>query len=199
MYTTTSNGAQIIGILTILLSASLCFCHAQNTWMQKTDFGGVARYAATGFSVDASTNEWTTIQSNDNDKTLSGLVPATEYKWQVKTICVTGPIISSDWSVKETFITDPLKSGTSPDEMVFDIYPNPLTSSTTISFSLQQDSQVQLELYDVAGKKLRTLLDKNISAGNHEANLNRDQLMDGIYFIRLLIDDEVIMKKVLVE
>jgi hypothetical protein len=71
-----------------------------------------------------------------------------------------------------------------------DVYPNTFMVSTTISFSLQQDSRVQIELHDVAGRKMacpdflgETMLDKNIAAGNHafsagrhEANLNRDTI-----------------------
>jgi hypothetical protein len=143
--------------------------------------------------------EWTYIQSINNDKTLTGLTPGTKYKWEVKTICSTEPFVSSDWSEKQTFTTAPLKSGDVTDETFLDVYPNPFSSSTTISFSLERDSKVKIELFDVAGKKLQTLLYEALVAGNHEVNLNRDQLNAGIYFIRLLINDEEMMRKVVVQ
>jgi hypothetical protein len=85
------------------------------------------------------------------------------------------------------------------EQSVFDVYPNPFTSSATISFSLQQSSRVQIELYDVAGRKLQTVLDENVAEGNHEVNLNREQLSTGIYFLQLKMNDEVVMKKVVIE
>ncbi len=150
----------------------------------------------------AGTFEWTNIQSIDNDKTLKGLSASTEYAWQVKSICSVLPITASEWSEKQFFTTGSLRSG-SLEVVSFpiesNVYPNPFISSTTISFSLQQDSRVQIELYDVAGRKLLTLLDESVVAGSHEVNLNRDQLSAGIYFIRISINGEVMMKKVVIE
>jgi len=139
------------------------------------------------------------IQSTDNDKTLSGLSANTEYKWQVKNICATQPSVSSDWSAVQTFTTAALKSGGTSNETVFEVYPNPFTSAAVISFSIHQNSKVHIELYDIAGRKLQHVLDENLGAGNHEVNLNRDQLNSGIYFVRLLINDEVTMKKIVIE
>jgi len=90
--------------------------------------GYKVRYKITG------TPEWTNIQSKDNDKTLSGLSANTEYAWQVKTICGVYPIVSSDWSEKQFFTTDLLRLATI-NETMFEVYPNPVSQSATVSFS----------------------------------------------------------------
>ena len=45
--------------------------------------------------------------------------------------------------------------------------PNPFSSSTTVSFSLEVDSHVTIELFDVAGRKVDTVFDDHASAGSH--------------------------------
>ncbi|MEP7127595.1 MAG: T9SS type A sorting domain-containing protein [Chitinophagales bacterium] len=162
----------------------------------------------------AGTSEYTIIKSIYNHKTLNGLTDNTNYTWQVKSLCEIDPVVSSEWSAKQFFTTAPLKISDeqSPATLFVrkdsfgEIYPNPFSSSTTISFSVYQDSQIQIELLDIAGRKLSTLFNENVAAGNHEFNFDRDQLSSGIYFIKFLFDgpdksgqDEVMMKKVVVE
>ncbi len=45
------------------------------------------------------------------------------------------------------------------------LYPNPLSTSSVIFFSLNYESRVQVDLYDAAGKKLRSLLNEVLSSG----------------------------------
>src|SRR5207344_232878 len=99
-------------------------------------------------------------------------------------------------SAVQTFTTGSLKADASYGEAFFEVYPNPVTSTATISFSIAQDSYVQIELYDITGSKLQTVLDANVSAGSQVIGLNRDQLNAGIYFLRLSLNNEVMMKKV---
>ncbi|MEO6166091.1 MAG: T9SS type A sorting domain-containing protein, partial [Chitinophagales bacterium] len=154
----------------------------------------------------AGTSQWTLIASTDNEEAIIGLTPNTEYRWQVRSVCSRSPVIYSDSSAQDKFTTVPLRLGASESKTAFEIYPNPFSSSTTISFSVPQDSRIQIELLDIAGRKLRTLLDENVdagysalSAGKHEIKLNRDQLSAGIYFIKFLLGGVVMMKKVVIE
>lgn len=80
-----------------------------------------------------------------------------------------------------------------------EIYPNPFSASTTISFSCEEDSRAVVTLYDLAGRNIKTLLDENLHAGNQEAQLNRDQLSSGIYFLQLKWNDEVVTRKLVLE
>ncbi len=51
----------------------------------------------------------------------------------------------------------------------------------------------------MAGRKLQTVIDGEVGAGDHEANLNREKLSAGIYFLQLKMNDEVVVRKVVVE
>ncbi|MBN1996715.1 T9SS type A sorting domain-containing protein [candidate division KSB1 bacterium] len=72
------------------------------------------------------------------------------------------------------------------------IYPNPFNSSTTIEYLLQADSIVKLEVFDVLGAKVRTLVNKEQRAGQYKLlwdgkSESGGELPSGVYFLRLLI------------
>ncbi len=64
-------------------------------------------------------------------------------------------------------------------------YPNPFNPSTTISFALPEANHVRLDIYNVLGQQVETLLDRNMSAGQHEIEWNTGTAASGVYFYRL--------------
>ena len=81
-------------------------------------------------------------------------------------------------------------------------YPNPFNSETQITFSLPRDAAVALELYNLTGQKVATLLEGTRSAGNHSLHWNgRDDtgkpLASGVYIYRLLAGETTITRKLL--
>ncbi len=64
-------------------------------------------------------------------------------------------------------------------------FPNPFNPSTKINFSLAVDSKVSLKVFNVLGQEVSTLLNKNLSAGNHEINFNATGMNTGVYFYKL--------------
>jgi hypothetical protein len=69
-------------------------------------------------------------------------------------------------------------------------YPNPFNPSTTIGFSVSQSGPAMLEVYDVTGRHVRTLLRGNVAAGQHTVQWDgRDDrgfsVGSGVYFYRL--------------
>lgn len=86
----------------------------------------------------------------------------------------------------------PNTSDTSPIELpqrfaLYQNYPNPFNPTTVISYQLESPSIVKLELFDVMGRKLATLLNARQSIGAHQYTLNAAQfaLSSGTYFYRL--------------
>jgi hypothetical protein len=98
-------------------------------------------------------------------------------------------------SAHAQFISDaPLISG-SPFAL-HGAVPNPFNPSTRIDFSLDQGGPVQLSIYDVAGRLVRTLVDENLSRGTHHRrwdgrNQAGRQVASGVYFALLRQDDQV--------
>ncbi|MBE2279437.1 MAG: T9SS type A sorting domain-containing protein, partial [Ignavibacteriaceae bacterium] len=61
-------------------------------------------------------------------------------------------------------------------------YPNPFNPSTTIRYGLPFVSNVKIDVYDMIGQKVTSLLDTEQQPGHHEVLFNTDGLTSGIYF-----------------
>lgn len=68
-------------------------------------------------------------------------------------------------------------------------YPNPFNPSTTISFAIAQNEFVTLKVYNVLGREVETLINRNLSAGNYRFNFNAVNLSSGVYFYELKAGD----------
>ena len=68
-------------------------------------------------------------------------------------------------------------------------YPNPCSESTTITFDISDNARVKLELFDMKGNKVATLMEQQLSAGRYEVKLNTALLKPGTYIYRLTSDN----------
>jgi hypothetical protein len=68
-------------------------------------------------------------------------------------------------------------------------YPNPFNASTTISFELPEQRDVNLTIYDLLGRKITVLLDEPMNAGTHQAVFNADDYSSGVYLYNLKTGD----------
>ncbi len=64
-------------------------------------------------------------------------------------------------------------------------YPNPFNPSTMIRFGLPLSSHVVLKVYDVSGREVKTLLDRQMSAGFHSVGFDASGLPNGTYVYRI--------------
>ena len=78
-------------------------------------------------------------------------------------------------------------------------YPNPFNPSTTIKFGLPKTSNVKLELFNILGEKIETLIDKEMEAGYHNYQLSivNYQLTSGVYFYKIEAGSFSSVKKLL--
>ncbi|MGE5439994.1 MAG: T9SS type A sorting domain-containing protein [Bacteroidota bacterium] len=65
-------------------------------------------------------------------------------------------------------------------------YPNPFNPVTTISYSLPEVSKVELKVYDILGREVMTLVNKEQNAGRYNVQFNAGRLSSGIYIYRIL-------------
>ncbi|MBK6482420.1 MAG: fibronectin type III domain-containing protein [Chitinophagaceae bacterium] len=100
----------------------------------------------------AKSSPWIKFTTPETAAEIEGLLANTKYVWQIRTNCAKNPDVTSSWSEKQKFTTAEFKIGDVQSTSI-KVYPNPFTSSSTISFYLYQDSQVLIELFDVTGKK----------------------------------------------
>ncbi len=74
-------------------------------------------------------------------------------------------------------------------------YPNPFNPTTTIQFNLASSSDIKLEIYNVLGQKVKTLVNRNLPAGSHEYQWDatdnaNSSVASGIYFYKLSSDTQ---------
>lgn len=74
-------------------------------------------------------------------------------------------------------------------------YPNPFNSSTVIKFRLAESGHVTVEIFNVLGQRVETLVSGAIEAGEHELVWNGDNVPSGIYFYRLTAGDRSAIRK----
>ncbi len=66
-------------------------------------------------------------------------------------------------------------------------YPNPIQTTTTIEFEIQESNTVELNVYDILGRKVKSIENKFLVKGKHRYVLDFSNLPSGLYFYRLSI------------
>lgn len=79
-------------------------------------------------------------------------------------------------------------------------YPNPFNANTVIKFDLPQSSKVKLDIYNILGQKVKSLVDEKLSAGYKKVtwdgtNQNGKSVASGVYFYRLQTDKFIEARK----
>jgi hypothetical protein len=77
-------------------------------------------------------------------------------------------------------------------------FPNPFNPSTTIRFSIPQSGQTELAVFDLIGRRISTLIERELHAGSYTARFETEGLSAGIYFYRLVSGSYTSTKKMTV-
>jgi hypothetical protein len=77
--------------------------------------------------------------------------------------------------------------------------PNPFESSTTISYELPHTAFVSLEIYDVCGRKLQTLVSAEQASGCYTIPWNAGKLGPDVYFYRITAGNLQSVRKCMVK
>jgi flagellar hook assembly protein FlgD len=69
-------------------------------------------------------------------------------------------------------------------------YPNPFTEKTYITFRINENSKVTLEIFNLNGQLIKTLIDNEVKSGTHKIiwngkNVNNKSVPSGVYFYKL--------------
>lgn len=76
-------------------------------------------------------------------------------------------------------------------------YPNPFNPATVISYSIQKDSKVKLEVFDVLGRKIATLVNANQVPGKYNVEFDASKLSSGVYIYTLTSQNQISSKKMM--
>ncbi len=72
--------------------------------------------------------------------------------------------------------------------LLYPNYPNPFDDVTTLHFSIEDDSMVNLDIFSVDGRKVATLISSVVEAGEHKLQYRAGDLSSGLYIVRLLVN-----------
>lgn len=78
-------------------------------------------------------------------------------------------------------------------------YPEPFSGSTNIEFSMEKDSKVDIGVYDLNNKLVKTIANGNKTAGKHLLPFNAENIPAGVYIVRMEADGQLVTHKITVQ
>jgi hypothetical protein len=121
-------------------------------------------------------------------------------EWTVKAKGAEQDIVSSVDTFSVTFVNLAVGVETTvPNQFFVDQnYPNPFNPTTTIRFGLPSESVVDLRIYDILGREVRTIVsNQSLKAGTYNYVFDASSIASGTYIYRLTTKNNVVTKKML--
>ncbi|TKJ42189.1 hypothetical protein CEE37_00490 [candidate division LCP-89 bacterium B3_LCP] len=88
--------------------------------------------------------------------------------------------VLSGWDESE-YIELPVNSVSVAQDISLGSHPNPFNPHTSLSFTLPASGRTSLKIFDLAGRTVATLLDREMQAGSHSVQFDGSQLASGVY------------------
>jgi hypothetical protein len=125
-------------------------------------------------------------------QTAVGQIAGTAYQafigfWQIDTAS-TGIMDEAHWSAAEPLVT-----------MLYAPYPNPGPGFSNVRYSLASEATVSLQLFDLSGRAVRTLVNSAQPAGRYGVRLGTWDLARGVYFVKLSTPVYQVTRKIVLE
>lgn len=159
--------------------------HSPFNWLSAQKFGGVVAPGETE-SVEL------TLNAID--------VPTGNYEsvLQVRSNDPSNPIIEVPISVSVEMATSTEEIQETPQRVqLSQNYPNPFNPTTNIQFTLNRLTDVTLEVFNITGQKVATLVRGRLSEGNHQHTFDASGLSSGIYMYRLKTREQILTRQMI--
>ena len=93
--------------------------------------------------------------------------------------------------------TPPPPTNPVTDYVLYHNYPNPFNPTTTIRYEIPQDGAVTIDVYDILGQRVSTIINEFQKADRYEVDFNGIGLASGVYIYRMKVNDFIESKKML--
>lgn len=84
-----------------------------------------------------------------------------------------------------------------PLQLTANVYPNPFNSEFTLDYSMPENSSVLIELYNILGQKVATILNEEKNKGNHSVRYLCKNIAGGVYTVTIKTRNSFIAKKII--
>ena len=136
--------------------------------------------------------------STDTVRIQRHLLPNMMYYWRVRS---GNDEAWTAFSPTQSFKTGPLSvptpSGQVREFALEQNYPNPFNPSTSIQFSLPKEGRVVLEVFNLMGEKVSTLINGTMAQGTYREVFDASRLTSGVYFYRLTTPAGTLLRKMM--
>ncbi len=165
----------------------------EDTWYNITvTFGNGQAKIYLDAEPDASRDHTGVINQSNIDLTIGQILPGnTQYNFNgiIDDVMIYNRVLSDEEIIElynRTAVENLAGDKILPSEFVLhQNYPNPFNSSTTITYSLPVQADVNIEVFNISGRLVNTLLHTKKSAGTYITRWDAGESSSGIYFIRM--------------
>ena len=193
--------------------------------LKVTNSFGCSNTASKVFNIDTLNASFTSSVAKDgtasfaaNDKTfanyawnygdtsaiVSGSSTTSSYKYMKNniyksTLTVTNAAgCKNSWSTTDTVLVTGISEAVAGN-FSMKIYPNPFKDNANISYTLEKPAGVKVEVWDVMGRSVATLVDHSQNEGNYNVTFNASQYNTGagIYIVKMTIGDQIVTKQII--
>ena len=120
-----------------------------------------------------------------NDTTFKSIFPYVQTPWEGFGKCgASAPLITGARGFGLAV--------SAPTLVMLQNYPNPFQNQTTFKFRINENSNVNISIYDITGKKVATVINQTSTAGTYTATWNADNLTSGTYIASLSSNGQVV-------
>lgn len=76
------------------------------------------------------------------------------------------------------------------------VAPNPTTDMTSVTMTLPEAATISMEIVDVLGRDARNVITREMTNGTHKFDINLGDYAIGVYYLRIMVDNDMVIKKI---
>ena len=157
---------------------------------------GVIKFAGAGSASDGGEGVFTTLKftAKENFSESETAVILKTLRWNEEPVMkdVASAVLTNTVGINEDHSNIPKEYALQQN------FPNPFNPTTTISFQIPKSSFVKLNIYDVNGRLIETLVNENKNAGYYSISWSSEDIVSGLYFYRIDAGEFTCVKKCLI-